>query len=217
LILAEEMHKAGISPRRQVLGGLQRSLADLLLTSFSSAKAFIEILRSKKYPVAEPVRTLRLVLTCSDEFLSGLGKIRKEMGVRVQSNMAESEEQAACVKEVRAMEDIEVFDKVCVAVSPYNFMALKLRSRQAGLLTLLAWSQPKSTAHTSPFPNLPHIHPRSIHSTLFLLQCLLLFLPIVPPGPSAREGGKVGLGSGISGGYSIGIQGQMRWGLGWRG
>lgn len=128
MILAEEMHKAGI---RAHVGKLSMDINDLWPSycessanaSLSAAKSFVETLRSKNFPLVEPVLTPRFVPTCSPDLLKGLGKMSKEMGVRVQSHMAESKEQAAYVKDLRGVDDIHVFDMVRVTSEVDFFMA----------------------------------------------------------------------------------------------
>lgn len=88
--------------------------------SLDSAASFVE----KCYAVdeatgprlIEPILTPRFVPTCSDALLHGLGELaaqgRDSIPLRIQSHLAESEDQVARVKSTRHADDIDVFDKV---------------------------------------------------------------------------------------------------------
>lgn len=62
--------------------------------------------------LVEPVLTPRFVPTCSNELLSGLGKLAEENNVRIQSHMAESYDQVEWVRAERKAEDMDVFAQV---------------------------------------------------------------------------------------------------------
>lgn len=62
--------------------------------------------------LVEPVLTPRFVPTCSNELLSGLGKLAEEYNVRIQSHMAESYDQVEWVRAERKAEDMDVFAQV---------------------------------------------------------------------------------------------------------
>lgn len=62
--------------------------------------------------LVEPVLTPRFVPTCSNELLSGLGKVAEENNFRIQSHMAESHDQVEWVRAERQAEDMDVFAQV---------------------------------------------------------------------------------------------------------
>ena len=62
--------------------------------------------------LVEPVLTPRFVPTCSNELLKGLGKLSKDQSLRIQSHLAEAEDQVKWVRGERGMEDIDVFSQV---------------------------------------------------------------------------------------------------------
>ena len=88
--------------------------------SLDSAVSFVEkcyALDEGKVPrLIEPILTPRFVPTCSDTLLHGLGELasrgRNSVPLRIQSHLAESEDQVAWVKSTRHADDIDVFDKV---------------------------------------------------------------------------------------------------------
>lgn len=81
--------------------------------SFADRCASLENMVDSHAGLAKPVLTPRFVPTCSDELLTGLGRLSAERGLLVQSHMAESLDQVEWVKSERGMDDIEVFDRVC--------------------------------------------------------------------------------------------------------
>ena len=89
--------------------------------SLDSAASFVEkcyTLDEATGPrLIEPILTPRFVPTCSDALLHGLGDLaaqgRNSVPLRIQSHLAESEDQVAWVKSTRHADDIDVFDKVC--------------------------------------------------------------------------------------------------------
>ena len=62
--------------------------------------------------LVEPVLTPRFVPTCSNELLKGLGRLSKDHSLRIQSHLAEAEDQVKWVRGDRGVEDVEVFSKV---------------------------------------------------------------------------------------------------------
>jgi len=88
--------------------------------SLHSAMSFVEkcyALDEANGPrLIEPILTPRFVPTCSDTLLRGLGDLavqgRNSVPLRIQSHLAESEDQVAWVKSTRRADDIDVFDKV---------------------------------------------------------------------------------------------------------
>jgi guanine deaminase len=64
--------------------------------------------------LVEPVLTPRFVPTCSDALLRGLGDLAERTGVRVQSHLAEAQDQVEFVRQERGTEDCDVFDQVRV-------------------------------------------------------------------------------------------------------
>jgi guanine deaminase len=62
--------------------------------------------------LVEPVLTPRFVPTCSDDLLTGLGRLAKEKNLRIQSHMAEALDQVSWVRDERGTEDIEIFERV---------------------------------------------------------------------------------------------------------
>ena len=67
--------------------------------------------------LVEPVLTPRFVPTCSNELLKGLGKLSEERSLRIQSHLAEAEDQVKWVRGERGTEDIDVFSQVRVVVT----------------------------------------------------------------------------------------------------
>ena len=94
--------------------------------------------------LVEPVVTPRFVPTCTDELLSGLGKIAEETGVRIQSHLAEAQDQVDRVRETTGREDIDVFDGVSIgAPLTRPRLGFHRRSRIPQLTTLApdaAWT-----------------------------------------------------------------------------
>ena len=88
--------------------------------SLDSAMSFVEkcyALDEANSPrLIEPILTPRFVPTCSDALLHGLGALaiqgRDAIPLRIQSHLAESEDQVAWVRSTRHAEDIDVFDEV---------------------------------------------------------------------------------------------------------
>ena len=88
--------------------------------SLDSAISFVEkcyALDEAQGPrLIEPILTPRFVPTCSDVLLHGLGELaaqgRATVPLRIQSHLAESEDQVARVRSTRHADDIDVFDKV---------------------------------------------------------------------------------------------------------
>ena len=124
LILAKAMKEAGL---RAFIGKLSMDTSSRLSyvepsaqVSLESASAFVEkccALNEANGPrLIEPILTPRFVPTCSDALLHGLGELaargRNSTPLRIQSHLAESEDQVAWVKSTRHADDIDVFDKV---------------------------------------------------------------------------------------------------------
>lgn len=88
--------------------------------SLDSAASFVEkcyaVNKAKDHRLIEPILTPRFVPTCSDTLLQGLGELaaqgKDSIPLRIQSHLAESEDQVARVKSTRHADDIDVFDKV---------------------------------------------------------------------------------------------------------
>ena len=124
LILARAMKEAGL---RAFIGKLSMDTSSRpsyvessAQASLDSAVSFVEKcygLDNAKGPrLIEPILTPRFVPTCSDALLHGLGELaaqgRNSVPLRIQSHLAESEDQVAWVKSTRHADDIDVFDKV---------------------------------------------------------------------------------------------------------
>lgn len=77
--------------------------------------------------LVEPVLTPRFVPTCTDELLHGLGTLSAELGVKVQSHLAEAKDQVEWVRALRGIEDIAVFDKA--SLGPHAQPAVPLTER----------------------------------------------------------------------------------------
>jgi len=122
LVLAKAMKEAGL---RAFIGKLSMDTSSRpsyvepsAQASLDSAISFVE----KCYALdagkglIEPILTPRFVPTCSDDLLHGLGELaaqgRNSVPLRIQSHLAESEDQVAWVKSTRHADDIDVFDKV---------------------------------------------------------------------------------------------------------
>lgn len=65
--------------------------------------------------LVEPIITPRFVPSCSDDLLSGIGKISAEKSLRIQSHLAEAHDQVEWVKRQRGMDDLQVFTKASEA------------------------------------------------------------------------------------------------------
>ncbi|KAF5315046.1 hypothetical protein D9619_007411 [Psilocybe cf. subviscida] len=204
LILAQCMQAAGL---RGFVGKLSMDvditspgsasktyIEDSASEALKSARSFVRRCQhmQEHLPAAqrlvEPVLTPRFVPTCSEELLNGLGRMSEELGVKVQSHMAEAKDQVEWVRALRGMEDVEVFDKNglltprtiqahCTFLSPTELSLVSERG------TAIAHC-PLSNAYFSaqPFP---------------LREAL-------------GRGAKVGLGTDIAGGYSADIMNAMR-------
>ena len=86
--------------------------------SLDAARSFIKRCRGlvEHLPanrrLIEPVLTPRFVPTCTNELLQGLADLSEQQGLKIQSHLAESKDQAEWVRAERHMEDIDVFDMV---------------------------------------------------------------------------------------------------------
>ena len=124
LILAKVMKEAGL---RAFIGKLSMDTSSRpsyiepsAQASLDSAASFVEkcyALDEGNSPrLIEPILTPRFVPTCTDSLLHGLGELaaqgRNSVPLRIQSHLAESEDQVAWVKSTRHADDIDVFDKV---------------------------------------------------------------------------------------------------------
>jgi guanine deaminase len=124
LVLAKVMKEAGL---RAFIGKLSMDTSSRpsyvepsAQASLDSAISFVEkcyALDEERGPrLIEPILTPRFVPTCSDPLLHGLGELaaqgRNSISLRIQSHLAESEDQVAWVKSTRHADDIDVFDKV---------------------------------------------------------------------------------------------------------
>ena len=148
--------------------------------SLESAALFVEkchALDEAKGPrLIEPILTPRFVPTCSDALLHGLGGLaargRNSVPLRIQSHLAESEDQVAWVKSTRKSDDIDVFDKVRSLVR--TEVPLTLRS-------LFTAQAPNASHDPSPLhlpPSLflgPYVTDRDSSCPLSALKRVLLF------------------------------------------
>ncbi|KAF8636230.1 hypothetical protein AX17_003716 [Amanita inopinata Kibby_2008] len=175
-------------------------------TALASARSFIRSCREmvahlpEHRRLVEPVVTPRFVPTCSDELLRGLGELARGDGgggidgpVRVQSHMAESEDQVDWVRRERGAEDIDIFDRSNL-LTPHTIQAhcthlpspspshsfTRLQTRQTSIAHC-----PLSNAYFSPSSSFP------------LREAL-------------ERGVKVGLGTDVAGGYSVDVGCAMR-------
>jgi len=165
--------------------------------SLDSAASFVE----KCYAVdeamgprlIEPILTPRFVPTCSDALLRGLGELaaqgRDSIPLRIQSHLAESEDQVARVKSTRHADDIDVFDK---------YKLLTPRTIQAHCTFLPPPSLDRISQTGTAVAHCPLSNAYFSSTEIFRLREAL------------DRGVKVGLGSDIAGGYELGIQGVMR-------
>lgn len=86
--------------------------------ALSSAESFVEKCRAmvshlpEHKRLVEPIITPRFVPTCSNELLTGLGMLSAAKSLRIQSHLAEAQDQVEWVKRERGVDDIEVFDRV---------------------------------------------------------------------------------------------------------
>ena len=122
--------------------------------------------------LVEPVLTPRFVPTCSNELLKGLGKLSKDQSLRIQSHLAEAEDQVKWVRGERGMEDIDVFSKV-------RFWQ-ELGKRMMMLIYLCRTGRPAHSTHRPSTLYLPQrVRPgpraqdRNRHCALPTLQCIL--------------------------------------------
>jgi len=124
LVLAKVMKEAGL---RAFIGKLSMDTSSRpsyvepsAQASLDSAISFLEKCYALDEAIGpcliEPILTPRFVPTCSDALLHGLGELaaqgRGAVPLRIQSHLAESEDQVAWVKSTRHADDIDVFDKV---------------------------------------------------------------------------------------------------------
>jgi len=124
LVLTKVMKEAGL---RAFIGKLSMDTSSRksyvepsAQASLDSAISFVEkfyALDEARGPrLIEPILTPRFAPTCSDSLLHGLGELaaqgRNFVPLRIQSHLAESEDQVAWVKSTRHADDIDVFDKV---------------------------------------------------------------------------------------------------------
>ncbi|KAF8333994.1 uncharacterized protein EI90DRAFT_3145018 [Cantharellus anzutake] len=127
LVLAETFQSAGL---RGFIGKLSMDKSSRPTyveassdASLSAAERFIHRCRDivKALPAnkqfVEPVLTPRFVPTCSDELLSGLGRLASKHGVKIQSHLAEARDQVNWVKLERGVDDIDVFDRSSLLTS----------------------------------------------------------------------------------------------------
>ena len=140
--------------------------------SLDSATSFVEkcyaLDESKDPRLIEPILTPRFVPTCSDSLLRDLGGLaaqgRNSVPLRIQSHLAESEDQVAWVKSTRHADDIDVFDKVRSPI--HDKASFILRS----LFHTAQTSDPphdSGTLHFPPSPFLgPHVADRDICRSL---------------------------------------------------
>ena len=155
--------------------------------------------------LVEPVITPRFVPTCSNDLLSGLGRLSEEKGLRIQSHMAEAHDQVQWVEHERGMNDIDVFDRV--SSKPVLQMVGFLNSLQNGLLT------PRTIQAHCTFLNVSSLS-RVFHRGTAIAHCPLSNAYFSAEPFRLREalhlGVKVGLGTDIAGGYSLDIMNAMR-------
>ena len=124
LVLAKVMKEAGL---RAFIGKLSMDTSSRksyvepsAQASLDSAISFVEkcyALDEARGPrLIEPILTPRFVPTCSAPLLYGLGVLaargRNSVPLRIQSHLAESEDQVAWVKSTKHADDIDIFDKV---------------------------------------------------------------------------------------------------------
>jgi hypothetical protein len=167
-------------------------------SSLASASSFAEKCQGlvQHLPVhrrlVEPVLTPRFVPTCSNELLKGLGRLSEEKSLRIQSHLAEAEDQVKWVRGERGMEDINVFSQVRVLVTGKksrttlmpNIGRSSHSAHRPSTLHLPRWSRLRPCAQS-----------RNRHRALSPIKCLLLRASVQTPrgfaGPSpsrARNG-----------------------------
>ncbi|KAH8114374.1 hypothetical protein DFH11DRAFT_1766669 [Phellopilus nigrolimitatus] len=198
LILADVMQSAGIrafvgklsmdisSRKTYIEASASRSL-DAAKSFVTSARATVSHL-SPHERLIEPVLTPRFVPTCSDELLSGLGKLSVQEGVRVQSHLAEARDQVDWVERERGMADIDVFD---------NHNLLNSRTIQAHCTFLGEPSLARLAARGTAVAHCP------------LSNAYFSAKPF-PLREALAAGVHVGLGTDVAGGYSIDLMNAMR-------
>lgn len=181
--------------------------------SLEAARTFIHdcrALTSRLPPhrrLVEPVLTPRFVPTSSDEQLRGLGEIAQEdPSLRIQSHLAEAQDQVNWVRSERGREDIDVFDQVHKQQSTSRYPANVLF--QAKLLTNRT-VQAHCTFLTDPC--LDRLHERGTAVAHCPLSNMYFSAEKAFPLREALDAGvKVGLGTDIAGGYSVDIMNSMR-------
>ncbi|ORY31819.1 putative guanine aminohydrolase [Naematelia encephala] len=198
MILAECVQKAGL---RGFIGKLSMDQSprptygepstEVSLASVTTFLDRMDELVSSLPPherLVEPILTPRFVPTCSDELLSGLSKISKERGVRVQSHMCESADQMAWVESTRGKRDEEVWD-------------------EAGLL-----GDKTLQAHVTTLPPdlISVLKSRGVTCAHCPLSNAYFSDAQFPLREALDAELKVGLGSDIAGGYSLSIETSMR-------
>ncbi|KAF9783426.1 hypothetical protein BJ322DRAFT_1008461 [Thelephora terrestris] len=201
LVLAKVMKEAGL---RAFIGKLSMDTSSRpsyveasAQASLDSAISFVErcyALDEAKGPrLIEPILTPRFVPTCSDALLQGLGELaaqgKNSVSLRIQSHLAESEDQVAWVRSTRRAEDFDVFDK---------HRLLTPRTIQAHCTFLPPPSLDRMSQTGAAVAHCPLSNAYFSSTEIFRLREAL------------DRGVKVGLGSDIAGGYELGIQGVMR-------
>ncbi|KAI1793385.1 Metallo-dependent hydrolase [Ganoderma leucocontextum] len=197
LILARAMQHAGL---RAFVGKLSMDVSSRPSYKEASAEAALEAVQdfchgcrewARKVDdlcLVEPVLTPRFVPTCSNELLSGLGKLAGENDLRIQSHMAESYDQVEWVRAERKAEDMDVF-------AQHNL--LTPRTVQAHC-TFLSPSDLSTLANTgAAIAHCPLSNAYFSAEPFRLREALDAGVP-------------VGLGTDIAGGYSIDIMNAMR-------
>lgn len=151
--------------------------ADVAIAAARSAAVRIRALGSS---LVEPIVTPRFVPTCTPALLRGLARLAEEMGMPVQSHIAESDGEVALCERMEGSRDPALLDAAGLLTSRAIMAhAVKLNASEVALLasqgTAIA-SCPLSNAHFA-------------DGTLMLRQ-------------AHRAGVKVGLGTDIAGGVS---------------
>ncbi|KAK2465760.1 hypothetical protein APHAL10511_002304 [Amanita phalloides] len=198
LVLADVMQNAGL---RAFIGKLSMDISSrptYIEPSTSSSLAAASSFAQKCHDLVqglpahrrlvEPVLTPRFVPTCSKDLLDGLGILSRKLSLRIQSHLAEAEDQVQWVRELRGIEDIDVF-------------------AQAGLLTGRTIQAHCTYLDTS---DLNQIHKAGTAVAHCPLSNVYFSARPFKLREALQTQVKVGLGTDVAGGYSVDIMSAMR-------
>ncbi|MCL2270590.1 MAG: amidohydrolase family protein, partial [Treponema sp.] len=68
--------------------------------SLHATREWLKLCAERQYPDTKPILTPRFIPSCTDELLRGLGALRREMNLPVQSHLSENRKEIAWVREL---------------------------------------------------------------------------------------------------------------------